>query len=99
MRVKDAKEIITKMEPGETVQTLGNGKIPNVHGPGLLTISCEHDYDTGKKVYYYTISDTHWDKGVWRAVGGRRGDVISQNEAIKMLAAYGRSRNQVKIIE
>jgi len=74
---------------------LGNGKIPNVMGRGQLCIaSGEVENEDGvQRIISYSISDTHLDKGVWRAQGGSRGGEIDQKKAIELLMAYGDSRS------
>jgi hypothetical protein len=96
MRKKTAEEIISKLESEDEVCMLGNGKIPNVMGRGQLCIASGEIEDAQgdmRRIISYRISDTHWDKGVWRAEGGSRGGEIDEKKALELLMAYGDSRS------
>lgn len=94
VRKKDAERVVAGIEAGEWITVLGNGKVPNVMGPGLILIG--RDLDGG---LFYAISDTHLESGVWVARGGERRGEVSREEAVNLLAEYGRAASQVRGME
>jgi hypothetical protein len=91
VRRKDAEDAIDALvEQGGEVVALGNGKIPNVTGPGMITVT----YDEEEGCFYYQISDTYWEKNRWIPRGGAQGGKTTRDGAIKLLEKFARSKRK-----
>jgi hypothetical protein len=60
----------------------------NVMGRGVIIIYRNASVHPDEE-YSYKISDTVWEKGVWKAQGAWRGGAVSRKEAVELLAYYG----------
>jgi hypothetical protein len=91
-REKAVNELMRTLDSATNLEMkfLGNGKIPNVYGPGLLVIQkrtlSEHPLE---EVWSYSISDTHKEDGIWEPKGGQRGSGdITAEKAKTLILAY-----------